>query len=156
MVKLSFFVKLLFINQTIEQPTAIPKIYATGPYATSTEAVINKGTCRVLNLSKSKLFQDSSPCRLDCKRANVRCSICKKRKGRQKEICLALYNKKWGICEKCMQNPHGLTTAEITKIEKLNNLKYNENLIGETVTNISQVRFSVHDIDGKVGSTLNL
>lgn len=48
-------------------------------------------TCNIVDLSSHSLFEDSSPCRWNCKKANIKCDICKKRRGRQKEICLSFY-----------------------------------------------------------------
>ena len=110
-------------------------------------------TCNNVDLSANSLFEDSSPCRLNCKRANIKCDICKKRRGRQKEICLSYYRKKFAICERCMKNPHGLTQAEIERITTLNNLKFNEDLVGETASSAPdlgypKIKFTLHDIDG--------
>ena len=112
-------------------------------------------TCNNVDLSAHSLFEDSSPCRLNCKRANIRCDICKKRRGRQKEICLSYHRKKLVICERCMKNPHGLTQAEIERITTLNNLKFNEDLVGETASSAPdlgspKIKFTLHDIDGNL------
>ena len=109
-------------------------------------------TCNNVDLSANGLFEDSSPCRLNCKGANMRCEICKKRRGRQKEICLSYHRKKLVICERCMKNPHGLTQAEIERITSLNNLKFNEDLVGGVASSApdlgSQVKFTLHNMDG--------
>ena len=72
-------------------------------------------TCNILDLSAYSLFEDSSPCRLICKRANSKCEACETRIARQQEICLSYYRKKMNVCKRCMKNPHKLTQAEIEK-----------------------------------------
>ena len=62
-------------------PTPRPPVAGSVPRPTK--------TCNNVDLSANSLFEDSSPCRLNCRRANIKCDICKKRRGRQKEICLA-------------------------------------------------------------------
>ena len=107
-------------------------------------------TCNILDLSTSILFEDPSPCRLNCVRANTKCDICKKRRGKQKEICMSFYRKKLKVCERCMENPHKLTQAKIVKIASLNSLKFNDDVVGETATMIPKVKFSIHDVNGKL------
>ena len=126
-------------------PTPRPPVAGSVPRPTK--------TCNNVDLSANSLFEDSSPCRLNCKRANIKCDICKKRRGRQKEICLSFHRKKFDICKRCMKNPHGLTQAEIERITTLNNLKFNEDLVGETASSAPdlgspKIKFTLHDIDG--------
>lgn len=65
-----------------------------------------------------------------------------------------VYRKKWTICDRCMKNPHGLARSEIASVNRLNNLKFNEDLIGETASTAPElgpkIEFSLHDIDGNI------
>ena len=144
-VKLSLFLKLFLINQTFEQTTEIPEMYAT-----ATEAVIIRARCRILNLSMSSLFQGPSPCRLNCKRANAKCRTCKGRGVVSNKNCLNTHKRLLAKCERCMGNPHSLTQVEIQRIKELNNLNYDDHLVGETVTMIPKVKFTLHDRYGKI------
>ena len=144
-VELSLYFKLFFINPTFEQITEIPS-----EFTTQTEAVFSRGRCRILDLSMSSLFEDSSPCRVNCIRANIKCRICKRQSGRSYKICLNTHRQLLAKCERCMRNPHGLTQDEIRRVKVLNNLNYDDDLVGETVTAIPQVKFTLHDGDGKI------
>ena len=147
---LFFLVKLVLVGRISSgsQPTtAIPMEYVTvgprGPRQRFAER-----TCRFVNLSAISLFEDSSPCRSTCQRANLRCNMCKKRLGRQKEICLTIHKRKLKICHRCFENPHDLTQIEIERIKSLNALVYDKDLEGVTVSVMPKVRFSLHDING--------
>ena len=142
-VKLSLFLKFFFINPTFGQTTEIPT-----EFTTQTEAVISRGRCRILDLSMSSLFEDSSPCRINCKRANIKCRICRQQSGRSYKNCLNTHRQLLAKCERCMRNPHGLTQVEIRRIKVLNNLNYDDHLVGETVTTIPKIKFTLHDSNG--------
>ena len=135
--------KLFLINPTFEQITEIPS-----EFTTQTETVISRERCRILDLSMSNLFEDSSPCRVNCKRANTKCRLCKRYTGILSKNCLNTHKKLLEKCERCMQNPHRLSHVEIQRIKVLNNLDYDENLVGETVTTIPKINFTLHDIYG--------
>ena len=147
-INLSLFSNLLFIDHTFGQTTEIPL-----EFTTHTEAVISRvtrGACRVLDLSMSSLFQDSSPCRISCNRANTKCRTCRRHHGISSKNCLNTHTQLLEKCERCMRNPHRLTQDEIQRIKVLNNLNYNVDLVGETVTTIPKVKFTLHDRNGKI------
>ena len=143
-VKLCILLKLFFINSTFEQSTEIPS-----EFTTQIEAVISRGRCRILDLSMSSLFEDSSPCRVNCKRANIKCRICRQQSGRSYKNCLNTHRQLLAKCGRCMRNPHGLTQVEIRRVKVLNNMNYDDDLVGETVTTIPKIKFTFHDIYGK-------
>ena len=141
--------------QSTRNPTAIPIF----PRATSMPTAIQilpktplprQKKCLFLKISEISLFEDSSPCRITCKKANQKCRICKQRTGQRREICISEHQKTFvKNCKSCMKNPHGLTESEIRRITSLNNLKYDDEFDGETVLAIPRIRFSLHDINGK-------
>ena len=107
-------------------------------------------SCRILNLSRSSLFDVSSPCRLKCNAANQKCTLCKQLLDRKQSNsdCLDAHEILFGKCKRCITNPHNFTQPEILRIKELNNLKYNDDLFGETLVTIPNMEFSLHNIHG--------
>ena len=107
-------------------------------------------TCKILDLSANSLFEDSSKCRLICRKANSQCEVCETRTGSRQQKCLSHYRKTMNVCKNCMKNPHKLTQAEIEKITTLNALKFNEDLVGDLASTAPKVKFSLLGVDGNL------
>ena len=117
------------------QPTGIP-------------SRIIQRSCSILDLSMYSLFDVPSTCRLKCMAANKKCTRCRQLSTFYNSNCLDAQQTLFGKCERCMRNPHNLIQSEIVRIEKLNQLRYNNTLVGETVVTIPNMKFSLHNIHG--------
>ena len=139
----SFFVDLILISRfahSLQVTTAIPDEFATRP---------QQQKCPLFDIKSITLFEDSSPCRTTCERANFKCNICKHRTGRKREICMVVHRRRFARkCISCIKNPHNLKPSEIKRITSLNDLRYNDEFDGKAVSTVRGVKFSVHDTNG--------
>ena len=147
-LELSFFVRFIFADATLETTTAIPDEYKTETQPPQTP--YQQRSCRILILSMSSLFDVSSSCRLKCNAANKQCTVCKQLSGRNlsNSNCLDAHRTLFEKCERCMGNPHSLTQPEIKRIKGLNSLNYNNDVFGETVVTIQNIKFTLHNTIG--------
>ena len=139
----NFFVDLILISrfvQSLHVTTAIPDEFATRP---------QQQKCPLFDIKSIILFEDSSPCRITCERANFKCNICKRRTGRKREICMVIHRRRFARkCISCVKNPHHLKPSEVKRITTLNDLRYNDEFDGKAVSTVRGVKFSVHDSNG--------
>ena len=147
-LEFSFFVRFIFADSILETTTAIPDEYITETQPLETPP--QQRPCRILKLSMSSLFDVSSLCRLKCNDANKTCTRCMQLLDTKisNRNCLDGHGTLFGKCERCMGNPHNLSQSEIKRIKQLNNLKYNDDLFGETVVTIPNIKFTLHNTNG--------
>ena len=101
--------------------------------------------CSFLYMTEIDFFGSSSPGLESCKKANHKCKICQKKTGREREICLAVYKRKYvKRCKTGMKNPHGLTESQMKRITRLNDFKQGSKLRNQKLVHFRYLSLSYY------------